>query len=84
MLIALPPPILTLQLKRFEVNNRSLTLSKINKYVHFPLCFDLSPYVSNVYKVLSDISYQNDLNIKGRDINSIIYSLYGIIEHSGI
>lgn len=85
-LIALPSPILTLHLKRFEVNNRSLTLSKINKFCQFPLVFDLSPFVSNVYKVISDISYHqegSDMKGKGRDTKSIIYNLYGLIEHSG-
>lgn len=81
MLIALPPAILTLQLKRFELSNyRSLSLSKINKFCHFPLVFDLSPYVSNIYKVISGLITPNQAD---RDATSIVYSLYGIIEHSG-
>ena len=82
MLIAVPPAILTLQLKRFELNNnyRNLSLSKINKFCHFPLVFDLSPYVSNIYKVISGLITPNQTD---RNASSIIYSLYGIIEHSG-
>lgn len=83
MLIALPPPILTLQLKRFELSNyRSMTLSKINKFVHFPLVLNLSPYVSNIYKVISDLITDNPSDNE-RNTKSIIYSLYGLIEHSG-
>ena len=82
MLIALPPAILSLQLKRFELSNyrNSLSLSKINKYVHFPLVFDLSPYVSNIFKTISGLTNQNK---QIENAKSIIYSLYGIIEHSG-
>lgn len=81
MLIAVPPAILTLQLKRFELSNyRSLSLSKINKFCHFPLVFDLSPYVSNIYKVISGLITPNQAD---RNTKSIIYTLYGIIEHSG-
>ena len=82
MLIAVPPAILTLQLKRFELsaNYRSLSLSKINKFCHFPLVLDLAPYVSNIYKVISGLITPNQAD---RNTKSIIYSLYGIIEHSG-
>jgi ubiquitin carboxyl-terminal hydrolase 16/45 len=43
------------------------------------LVFDLSPYVSNVYKVISGLTSDKC----ERNTESIIYSLYAIVEHSG-
>ena len=77
-LIALPPPVLTLHLKRFEAegNRRSINLKKISTFVSFPATFDLSPFVSKIYNYLTPITGH-------QKTNAIIYQLYGVVEHTG-
>ncbi len=62
------PAVLTIHLKRFQ--NHGYRIEKSNKHVEFPLELDLSKHVS-----------QMCVN-SGRP-NKPIYSLYGIVEHSG-
>jgi len=72
LLIFSPPPILTLHLKRFQQ-----TLSgckKVNKHVSFPLELDLAPFCSSTAKSLPTVSSHQQ---------KILYSLYGVVEHSG-
>ncbi|XP_038150351.1 ubiquitin carboxyl-terminal hydrolase 16 isoform X2 [Cyprinodon tularosa] len=69
MLISSPPPVLTLHLKRFQQNGYSIC--KVNRQVQFPLILDLAPYSSTKCKNISEGDTQ------------ILYSLYGIVEHSG-
>ncbi|KAM4702191.1 ubiquitin carboxyl-terminal hydrolase 16 isoform 1-T2 [Discoglossus pictus] len=68
MLVSLPPPILTLHLKRFQQNG--FNLRKINRHIKFPEVIDLSPFCTVKCK-----------NITGD--SRLLYSLYGVIEHSG-
>ncbi|XP_054166823.1 ubiquitin carboxyl-terminal hydrolase 16-like [Oppia nitens] len=78
-LIALPPPVLTLHLKRFEAEGgyrRSVNLKKISTFVSFPAVFDLSQFVSKMYNYLQPITGQPTAH-------RVIYSLYGVVEHSG-
>ena len=68
MTISKPPRILTVQFLRFTMTGR-----KINKYIKFPKCFNLRVFVSeNV-----------DAKIPKEKQNDHIYSLYGVIVHSG-
>ncbi|KAG8444735.1 hypothetical protein GDO86_009779 [Hymenochirus boettgeri] len=68
LLISAAPANLILHLKRFYQNG--LTLRKINRHVDFPLILDLAPFCSaNCKNVLKE--------------KSVLYSLYGIVEHSG-
>ncbi|KAG8590921.1 hypothetical protein GDO81_006971 [Engystomops pustulosus] len=69
MLVSLPPPILTLHLKRFQQNGFSL--QKLNKHIKFPEVMDLAPFCTVKCK-----------NIREGD-SRLLYSLYGVIEHSG-
>ncbi|XP_034403973.1 ubiquitin carboxyl-terminal hydrolase 16 [Cyclopterus lumpus] len=69
MLISSPPPVLTLHLKRFQQNGYSIC--KVNRHVHFPLILDLAPFCAVQCKNLTEGDAQ------------ILYSLYGIVEHSG-
>ncbi|KAM9733245.1 ubiquitin carboxyl-terminal hydrolase 16 [Menidia menidia] len=69
MLISSPPAVLTLHLKRFQQNGYSIC--KVNRHVQFPLILDLAPFCSAKCKNVSDGNTQ------------ILYSLYGIVEHSG-
>ncbi|XP_038126171.1 ubiquitin carboxyl-terminal hydrolase 45 isoform X1 [Cyprinodon tularosa] len=68
MLISLLPPVITLHLKRFH--QAGMNLRKVNRHVDFPLLLDLAPFCS--------ASCMN-LAAGGR----VMYSLYGIVEHSG-
>ncbi|KAI4815571.1 hypothetical protein KUCAC02_005713 [Chaenocephalus aceratus] len=69
MLISSPPPVLTLHLKRFQQNGYSIC--KVNRHVQFPLILDLAPFCAVKCKNLTEGD------------NQILYSLYGIVEHSG-
>lgn len=69
MLISSPPPVLTLHLKRFQQNGYSIC--KVNRHVQFPLLLDLAPYCGVKCTVLAEGQTE------------ILYSLYGIVEHSG-
>ncbi|KAK2846719.1 hypothetical protein Q5P01_009718 [Channa striata] len=69
MLISSPPPVLTLHLKRFQQNGYSIC--KVNRHVQFPLILDLAPFCA-----------VNCKNVTEGDAQ-ILYSLYGIVEHSG-
>ncbi|XP_029373716.1 ubiquitin carboxyl-terminal hydrolase 16 isoform X2 [Echeneis naucrates] len=68
ILISSPPPVLTLHLKRFQQNGYSIC--KVNRSVQFPLILDLAPFCAVKCKVA-----EGDARI--------LYSLYGIVEHSG-
>ncbi|XP_044058335.1 ubiquitin carboxyl-terminal hydrolase 16 [Siniperca chuatsi] len=69
MLISSPPPVLTLHLKRFQQNGYSIC--KVNRHVQFPLILDLAPFCGVKCKNVTEGDTQ------------ILYSLYGIVEHSG-
>ncbi|XP_037630942.1 ubiquitin carboxyl-terminal hydrolase 16 [Sebastes umbrosus] len=69
MLISSPPPVLTLHLKRFQQNGYSIC--KVNRHVQFPLILDLAPFCAVKCKNFPEGDAQ------------ILYSLYGIVEHSG-
>uniref|UniRef100_A0A8C8VPP9 Ubiquitin carboxyl-terminal hydrolase 16 n=1 Tax=Pelusios castaneus TaxID=367368 RepID=A0A8C8VPP9_9SAUR len=69
MLISLAPPILTLHLKRFQ--QAGFNLRKVNKHIKFPEVIDLAPFCAIKCK-----------NV-GEGNTKILYSLYGVVEHSG-
>lgn len=72
-LISSPPAVLILHLKRFQVGPRFM-FRKITKHVTFPFILDLAPYCASKVKTLPNVHrYQKEL----------LYSLYGIVEHSG-
>ncbi|KAM9851733.1 ubiquitin carboxyl-terminal hydrolase 45 [Aulostomus maculatus] len=68
MLISSLPPVITLHLKRFH--QAGMNLRKVNRHVDFPLILDLAPFCSASCK---------NLVAEGH----VLYSLYGIVEHSG-
>jgi ubiquitin carboxyl-terminal hydrolase 16/45 len=72
-MISSPPAVLILHLKRFQVEARYM-YRKITKFVSFPMVLDIAPFCS------SNISRLE--NIKPNQ-TKILYSLYGIVEHSG-
>ncbi|NWI21555.1 UBP45 hydrolase, partial [Crypturellus soui] len=68
LLISSVPAILILHLKRFH--QAGLSLRKVNRHVDFPLVLDLAPFCSASCKNVADGA-------------RVLYSLYGIVEHSG-
>ncbi|XP_066512494.1 ubiquitin carboxyl-terminal hydrolase 45-like [Hoplias malabaricus] len=68
MLISVLPPVVTLHLKRFH--QAGMNFRKVNRHVDFPLVLDLAPFCSASCK-----------NLGSGD--RVLYSLYGIVEHSG-
>lgn len=66
-LIAEAPPVLILHLKRFQVQMSSFR--KLNRHVSFPLELDLSPFCKD--------------DLRKKNPKKLVYSLYGIVEHSG-
>lgn len=79
-LIAYPPVILTIHLKRFHVEGYgNVNLRKINRHVNFDLELDLSPWVSQVYSSIGEF-----LGVDEKSTHSTLkYRLYGLVEHSG-
>ncbi|XP_015921303.2 ubiquitin carboxyl-terminal hydrolase 16 isoform X2 [Parasteatoda tepidariorum] len=71
-LIFSPPAILTLHLKRFQ--QVGMSLRKVNRFVEFPSVLDIAPYCSSACLILPHMSSVKD---------EILYSLYGVVEHSG-
>ncbi|XP_069046289.1 ubiquitin carboxyl-terminal hydrolase 16 isoform X2 [Lepisosteus oculatus] len=69
MLISLPPPVLTLHLKRFQQVGYSVC--KVNRHVIFPQVLDLAPFCTT-----------NCKNVPEGE-KKVLYRLYGIVEHSG-
>ncbi|XP_063009129.1 ubiquitin carboxyl-terminal hydrolase 45 isoform X2 [Melospiza melodia melodia] len=68
LLISSVPAILILHLKRFH--QAGLSLRKVNRHVDFPLILDLAPFCAASCKNVMDGA-------------RVLYSLYGIVEHSG-
>ena len=66
------PAILTIHLKRFQ--QQGLRFEKSNKHVQFPFLLDMSPYTS---KMCININRDN------QNQKPALYSLYGLVEHSG-
>lgn len=71
-LIAGPPAVLILHLNRFKFTGYSVR--KINKHISFPLTIDIAQYCGSIVETLPHILSNQ---------KKILYSLYGIIEHSG-
>ena len=41
------PPVLTLQLKRFDLNYETMQRVKLNDYVEFPIVLNMNPYIDS-------------------------------------
>lgn len=72
LLILSPPAVLTLQLKRFH--HMGFNLTKVNRYVRFPLVLDIAPFTSSISLGLGNMS---------RGQKQVLYGLYSVVEHSG-
>uniref|UniRef100_A0A224XFS3 Putative ubiquitin carboxyl-terminal hydrolase faf-x n=1 Tax=Panstrongylus lignarius TaxID=156445 RepID=A0A224XFS3_9HEMI len=75
------PPILTIQLKRFEYDYERVCAIKFNDYFEFPRLLDMEPYtVSGLAKIEGEVDC--DYNDSPKDV-STKYQLSGIVVHSG-
>lgn len=72
-LISSPPAVLILHLKRFQVGMRGM-FKKLPKHVTFPLVLDIAPFCASKVKLLHHVK---------RHQKKVLYSLYGVVEHSG-
>ncbi|XP_058126824.1 ubiquitin carboxyl-terminal hydrolase 45-like [Anopheles ziemanni] len=72
-LISVPPAVLILHLKRFQVGPRGI-FKKISKPVSFPFVLDIAPFCGSKVKRASHIR---------PDQKKILYALYGVVEHTG-
>nr|XP_012543958.2 ubiquitin carboxyl-terminal hydrolase 16 isoform X1 [Bombyx mori]XP_037874518.1 ubiquitin carboxyl-terminal hydrolase 16 isoform X1 [Bombyx mori] len=66
-LVSSPPAVLILHLKRFQIGPRCM-FRKMSKHVDFPTVLDLAPFCAMD---------------KVRGQASLLYALYGVVEHSG-
>lgn len=73
-LVSSPPAVLILHLKRFQLGPRCL-FRKMSKHVEFSTTLDLAPFCA--------IEKVRRLPNASRDQTSVLYSLYGVVEHSG-
>ena len=67
------PPVLTLQLKRFHFDRKTLTRHKVNTTVAFPLTLDMRPFIT-----LDD----DDADADAAPV-SYEYELYAVLVHTG-
>ena len=76
------PPILAIQLKRFEYDFERVCAIKFNDYFEFPRDLDMEPYtVSGLAKLEGEIiDWDSEESIKGTCTK---YQLSGIVVHSG-
>lgn len=73
-LVSSPPAILILHLKRFQIGPRCM-FRKMSKHVDFQTILDLAPFCAmDKLKKLPNVT---------RGQNELLYSLYGVVEHSG-
>lgn len=72
-LISSPPAVLILHLKRFQMGARFM-FRKLTRHVTFPFLLDIAPFCGTKVKRLPNVD---------RRQRKLLYSLYGIVEHSG-
>lgn len=72
-LISSPPAVLILHLKRFQMGARFM-FRKLTRHVTFPFLLDIAPFCGTKVKKLPNVD---------RSQKQLLYSLYGIVEHSG-
>lgn len=77
------PPVLAIQLKRFEYDYERVCAIKFNDYFEFPRLLDMEPYtVYGLAKLEGEVIDIEDENIDEQTITTK-YQLTGIVVHSG-
>ena len=72
------PPVLVLQLKRFELNYDTFQKVKLNDKYVFPTLLDMQPYMSD-----ADNNNSNQNMANGANNVTTVFKLSGILIHSG-
>jgi len=72
------PPVLTIHLKRFEFEPRSLSMVKINDRFEFPIRINLEPYMH-----AGEEKKEEDEEEGAKDGSKETYCLHSILVHSG-
>ena len=76
------PPILVIQLKRFDYDYERMCLIKFNDYFEFPRELDMEPYtVGGLAKIEGEAVDCDPSDLDGRQVRK--YRLRGIVVHSG-
>ena len=76
------PPILVIQLKRFDYDLERLCLIKFNDYFEFPREIDMEPYtVGGLAKIEGEAVDCDPSDLDGRKVTK--YKLRGMVVHSG-
>ena len=76
------PPILVIQLKRFDYDLERLCLIKFNDYFEFPRELDMEPYtVGGLAKIEGEAIDCDPTDLDGRKVSK--YRLRGMVVHSG-
>ncbi|KAH8232660.1 hypothetical protein KR032_011344 [Drosophila birchii] len=77
------PPVLAIQLKRFEYDYERVCAIKFNDYFEFPRILDMEPYtVSGLAKLEGEVVEVGD-NCQTNSVETTKYELTGIVVHSG-
>lgn len=83
LLIKSLPPVLAIQLKRFDYDWERECAIKFNDYFEFPRELDMEPYtVMGVAKLEGDEA-PLESRVSGEDNSSSLYRLVGVLVHSG-
>ena len=76
------PPILVIQLKRFDYDYERFCLIKYNDYFEFPRELDMEPYtVGGLAKIEGEAVDCDPSDLDGRQVRK--YRLRGVVVHSG-
>lgn len=75
------PPFLTFHLKRFEFNVQTVTSTKLNDRISFPMVIDMFPYTIEGIANNEEWDSKEEYNIK--DSSYYQYTLVGVLVHSG-
>jgi ubiquitin C-terminal hydrolase len=72
------PDVLTLHLKRFDIDYNTMNRIKLNNEVIFPLTLDMNKHVKS-----SNSFESSDMDVASIDSKHNIYNLYAVLMHSG-
>ncbi|KAJ8509390.1 hypothetical protein ONZ45_g8417 [Pleurotus djamor] len=90
-LIAVPPPVLVIHLKRFQQLSKTPVMSfshgfkKLDDYISFPEYLDLTPFLAPKKEDFGLGKHANAIGLpaSGRDPKKCVYRLYAVVVHIG-
>ena len=87
-LIATPPPVLVIHLKRFQQMTKAPVMSfssgfkKLEDFVAFPECLDISPFIAP-RKEDFGLGKRDKSNVPSKKAGRCMYRLYAVVVHIG-